>query len=541
MDSKDKSSLDEFWDIGKLIPQKKKIADFNSHTYDTTAVEVILTAKESTSDNKLKTIEMRPERNDEGKLTFIKPISEPQKPTFEYSPENPFIKCVKVFKRDDFGYYLNFFNDGNRYIEKVGRASEEPPFFSYVPQYSQLDQKQLNYYFYMRNELREGRSVEASYSYVLLYIFELLNIQSDREHALSQLCFVWQTYRKKHPKLDTLIREWITDYCLVYRLSPTPDILGDVYKVVIETSSLKELFLFAGKSKDELFSGFELTHALLELCTNYDWKKSRYATEENIQFYEKCIPGALHAVLASFKGRQGVFVGAGELKRDAFAGALCTPDSKFRIEVSYCSIARSHEMRFLVSDVIKHTENRIRGYLGIKSKLTIYSLPTDVRKCIDDYMNTVLPGKRVKKNEEVQEYDKFYDIPKREFSLENAKQIEESSWQTTQILVEAFEETEEEPVRIEPELENVTAVISDHDISEEERLRVALSLHMDFVIAALAEDFGKQSLIAREKGRMIDSIADEINEISADIFGDIILEKNGVFYTVIEDYKEVFE
>ena len=64
---------------------------------------------------------------------------------------------------------------------------------------------------------------------------------------------------------------------------------------------------------------------------------------------------------------------------------------------------------------------------------------------------------------------------------------------------------------------------------------------MDFINAALNYDPAEQIRIAKEKGRMIDSLVDEINEIAVENYGDIILEKKGEYYCVIEDYKEIFE
>ena len=543
MHNKEKSELDEFWDIEKLLPKKKSVSSYSAHTYDTTPVEVILKAKESTSDNKMTTIEMRPADTGDSRLSFLNAKAESPEPSFEYSPDNPFIKTVKIYKKENFGYYTAFYEDGMKYLELSGEECAEPPFFSYVPQYSQLDSEQLRFYFYFRRELRKGRAIRASYSYILLYIFELINVEPNKKDALRLLCFVWQSYRSFFPKLDPLMREWITDFCLINRLSPSASLLGSAYQTAIDTAVLKELFICAGKNENEIYSDGELADALLRMCTNYDWRKSKYATGENISLYEKYIPKALGTVLKAMKASCGVFVGAGELKRDAFSGAICTANTKCRIEVSYCSIARSHEMRFLVSDVVKHTENRIRSYIGVKSKLTVYSLPVHIRKCIDEYMDSCLGGKGVKRiKEEVHEYDKLYDIPKREFSLESAKKIEESSWQTTQILVDAFEEEQTEcteNISVNPSEEKPEADTS--NLSDEERLLEALTEHMDFIKACLARDFRGQSEEARKKGRMLDSLSDEINEIAADIYGDIILERDGEFYTVIEDYKEVFE
>ena len=156
MEKTNKSSLDEFWDIGKLLPQKKKSSSVSAHTYDTTPVEVILKAKEKTSDDKLKTIEMRPVEETEKRLSFMSAPSEPPAPSIEYSPENPFIKNVKIFKREDFSYYSAFYEEGSKYLEADAEKCIEPSFFSYMPQYSQLDPEQLEFYLYMRGEIRNS-------------------------------------------------------------------------------------------------------------------------------------------------------------------------------------------------------------------------------------------------------------------------------------------------------------------------------------------------------------------------------------------------
>ncbi len=536
-----RNPIDDFWDIESLIPEKKHPSPFVAHSYDTEPVEVILTAKESTSDDKTKTIEMRPTANN--KLTFPSLSEKIPAPDDEYVPDNPFIKNVKVFKRKDFSYYSGFYEDGIRYLSRTGFPCSEPSFFSWVPQYSQLGRSQLDFYFYLRDCLRSKKSIDASYSYILLYIFELINIEPNKKNALSQLCFVWKSYRKKYPKLDPLMREWITDFCFIHHLSPNAEALGDAYSAALEYATVKELFVCGGKYSEEMAAERQLTQALLSLCTNYDWRKSKFATEENVPIYKKHIFGALKAVLSSMKGKESIFVGAGDLKREAFVGAICTPNNKYKLEVSHCSLARSYEMRFLITDVIKHTENKIRAYLGVKSRLTVYSLPINVRGIIDAYMDSELRGKRIlPKKEEPEEYEKLYDAPKHEFSLENAKKIEEASWGTTKLLIEAFnsEELSEAPPLKKVEREEQTDEFNDEALSDEEKLIKSLLPYKDFMKAVITPDAKKQEEAAKVCGRITDALADKINEIAADIFGDIILEKDGSVYTVIEDYKEVF-
>ena len=61
------------------------------------------------------------------------------------------------------------------------------------------------------------------------------------------------------------------------------------------------------------------------------------------------------------------------------------------------------------------------------------------------------------------------------------------------------------------------------------------------IIYALKEDFKKQRETASNLSLMTDALADEINDLAADILGDIILEDTGDGYTILEDYRELFE
>lgn len=531
---KSREELNDFWQIDKLIPPKKTHHSFGAHTYDTEAVEIIVTAKESTSYNKLNTIEMRPSERDAGKLTFTpKPVMEKPNPDIEYSPESPFIKSVKIFRQANFSYYEAFYKDGLKYLCEEGKECPEASFFSYVPQYSQLGNEQKEWYFFMRSKIRSGIVINTSYSYLLLYIFELLNVEPDKENALKMLCFIWKNYREKYYKLDPIMPEWITDFCLINMLTPSRDLFGESYRIFLERVSLKELFIC--RSHDD-----ELVTALLELSSNYDYHTSKFAVGDNLPIYEQFIPAALKVLLRSLDSKKSFFAGTGEIKRNAFAGSICTQQNKCRIDVEYCSLSRSHEMRFLISDAVKHIENRIRAYIGVKSRLTVYSLPVEAREIIDSYMNETLVNHRRIPKEEVHEYDRLYEIPKANFSLDYAKKIEEISWQTTKKLVEAFEDEEKE----QEEAEKITKKVPDKpeiiDASPERMLLDALAPYSEFISAATHKDGEGERKFAAEKGKMISSVADEINEIAADIFGDIVLEETGDFYSVIEDYAEVF-
>ena len=66
----------------------------------------------------------------------------------------------------------------------------------------------------------------------------------------------------------------------------------------------------------------------------------------------------------------------------------------------------------------------------------------------------------------------------------------------------------------------------------------ALAIYLPFIAAAAEGNAAAQNAAAREMGKMIDAVADEINEIAAEIFGDVILEDGEGGYAIIEDYRE---
>jgi hypothetical protein len=226
--------------------------------------------------------------------------------------------------------------------------------------------------------------------------------------------------------------------------------------------------------------------------------------------------------------------------------------------VDYASFSRSHELRYIVSDILKYTENRLRGFLGIKSRLTVYSLSTEMRKCIDAYCDASFPRKptvahQPKSAESVPTYEKLYDLPVSPLSLENAAEIEKSSWETTRRLTEAFTDGEE----VDVEAEDTTLVLAgkalrakDEPFSASAEMKAAdeepcelshlLGADYPFSLAAYRRDFMAQNAIARDSGEMPDLIADRINELCAEALGDILLEEDDGGYTVIEDYHSLF-
>ena len=255
--------------------------------------------------------------------------------------------------------------------------------------------------------------------------------------------------------------------------------------------------------------------------------------------------GVLVYALQHFHGESGFLRdfsgGDSRMVRNAFEGALCCSEQKYCMEIEYCSFSRTNELRYLIGDVLKYAENKLRAYLGIKSRLSVYSVTQELREVIDRYFAMALTAPSIPraKKEAPQAYDVLYDLPKKQFSLADAKKIEQESWQTTNELIAAFED--EEVAECVPLPQNDEPLVTEEVCVSENDFCTALGEFLPFARAVADGDGIKQSSEAERLGKMPDWMVDEINRIAVEIMGDILIEDDGSGYVVIDDYRDMIE
>ncbi len=531
---------DDFWDIESLIPVSKRSSPMpssrsNAHTE---ATEIEFSTPEKTSDVSVPSA-VKIDTNISSASSASRSV--PVTPETVYSPRHPLIQEVRIYPwRNSFRFYERFCAMAAHYFDQRANACDPVPFFSYMPQYDQMNRAQLSWYFYWRDCVRAGRYLPTDYSYIFLYVFEIINLP-DRilpEKGQVCLCEIWKHYRKTYPLLNRYLADWICDYSLIHKLAPPTQYLSELLPAIAEHSTFKEFYACPSGDDDRQNAAIYLT-----FCTNYSYKKSKLyiAGELQASTMDEMIPGAISYVVQMLEAEQSAFAGTNmqkaTLSRDSFVGALCSGNAKRRIEVEYCSFNRSHELRFLITDIVKYTENRIRAHFGMKSRLSVYALPDKIKAILDEYFLSVFPKYKKSVNTERPEYEALYDLPKSELSLSHAKEIEQSSWQITRELVEAFEE---EPVQEPPTTQwaSLEPQISVSSALEPSGLAQALLGYADLLCAIDQRDIAKQKEIARGRGKLTDALIEEINLISTEVMGDILIEDNGALYEILEEYRE---
>lgn len=568
---------DDFWDIDEMLPKKKVGAVFST---DTDAVEIqvnsqgerkgapipkndgwnqrlsemrnsdpVSTASATPSDRlerakaALKTAEAkhlsfaaaaygdREEKKNEP--TEAIPSDEP---LFSYSPKrNPLIENVTVrLWPAKYSFYEQFRTHAIHYFDREGKECEHEPFFSFTPQYIQMSRRQLDFYFYFRSKIRRGEAIKADYSYILLLVYEIINVPDllPPENGLDILVFLWESYRKEFSTLDRHLSEWICDYCLIHKLDGRY-IPSSSVSEAIRNCTLKEFYVGL-----DAVDGSPYATALFSYASLYNYRNSKFINDGNRELFDTHIKAAfIYAFTKAENENLTVFAPVGsramtpvKVTRDAFVGALCAYNVKRRIEVSYLSVSRSAELRYAVTDAIKFAENNVRAMLGIRSRFHTPNLALPLRHAIEEYF---APYKKELKKEQTKEapkpeYDILYEPISHELSLSDAKNIEEHSWVTTELLTEGLEEYELEDTETAVTPEKPTEAVENDGDGE-----IAKAL-----ICLINND--KQGFIelSQNMGILPDALCEAVNDRLYDTLGDIAVEQCDDGYSIVVDYME---
>ncbi len=547
---------DDFWDISKLIPQKKRQSP---PRFDTGAVEITdsganTAASESGAADASARAIPRGRAEGDGVDSYR-----------EYDASLTFVKKVRVYSCPAaYRYYAEFESTMHKYLRLTVKEAQREPFFSYVPQYSQLSQKRLAWYLYWRSHCRRREYLPTDFSYVLLYVYELINFDNPRhpDRIAEELCALWAAYRGEFSQLDRYLPDWLCDYCLVHGCRPPYDTLGEFFGAVIKNATLKEFYL-----GEDGASANAYVRALVSEPSVYDYRKSKYYTEETRDLYELHLPAAIaQGFEIDASGICDKLTGTElcTLKKDIFVGALCTWKAKRTLEIEYYPVYRPSALRGEVSLAVKHAENKLRAVLGLRSGLSDGGLSPLVRERIDAYFKREFPdidGRPPKKNAEP-EYMAFYDSVGQGLEYSRALDIENESWTLARLMGEAFDDDEAdgelettsgtEAVKNSAEPISDTAVKVggapmsfsfplDADVSDEEgfeSLRSSLdALELELVGLLLRADHSGAQRACANASKYISAVCEHVNELALETISDILIESDGERYVILSDYE----
>lgn len=141
-------------------------------------------------------------------------------------------------------------------------------FKRYFPSYGAMSDAELRGYFSWRTRVRRGRIERTSFSFVFVYIYELLNqIGVDGPEAgFRQLRRFWIAYQEFEPKIDSYLRPWLRDYVVYNNLDRS--LLAGWSDDDYDQASLT-LLNYESSGRDEIFQA-------LSALSAYDLGHSRF-------------------------------------------------------------------------------------------------------------------------------------------------------------------------------------------------------------------------------------------------------------------------
>ena len=563
---------DGFWNLDKKYIKPKE-SSFRPSPYSRESVSAVdITIESNTPATAPSPIPPRKEAQ-KSNVTVVR----------EYKPDNIFINKVRITTTDRdgeiFGVSNMFMRERAALLHRHGEECPYVGFSSYSPRYSQMSKAQLSYYLWWRENVRRGNYVQTDISYVKLYIMELVTCSDDEDAGdyLHKLCQVSRLC-VSNPIWHVFIGRTISDFCLLHMLPCPPELLFDILPTLISEHISDEIFLPLNQNTRKNYADLAISYISL-----YNYKKSKIYEGDKCELFDLHIKAALHEVfnndisygkIASLAS--GIF-STSLSDRKIFDGRheFCAPNT--RIQVSYYPIGC---ISTAVTNAIRYAENKLRECLGVRTKLAINDMDSDIAGIIDEYFKSVTyqfrkepkkaPQKKVA-TPKVEEYDKLYDSPTFSLSLERAAEIEKASWETTFKLTEAFSEVEstlapentpqiaEITPAFEPKAEKVEPPVFDKvsnsvepevlgtvsDFAEPSATQGGDSISdafgdtYKFLLLCKSGYMSNQKGFARDMGMTLDELADKINEIAVDVIGDIIIEECDGGYEIIPDYLDM--
>ena len=529
---------DGFWDIEKLIP-KKKTATLSPFATKPAVKDYVAELSQPSNDS----VEQAEKRRSEQTLSFAGMKNSELGDERVYYPENTLIKSITIKKyKANYDFYDNFRKAALLYFDCPGEKCEFAQFYSYMPQYSQLTKAQKSYYLYWRHEIRQGRFIRTDYSYLYLFVYEIINLPEKIEpkQGIKLLCRLWKEYRKALPRIDMYFSIWVRDYCLVNELPCPISEIQDFIFDVIRVSDFKEYYFtsIGESSRDGVWS-------LIAYLSDYDWHRGFYSVvgkdgdnyAKKADIYKTLLEGAMRVILPSVwsacmkEKENGKLV---KISRAAFPNTLCTHKIKSHLEIEYYPIADATDLRAGITSAVRYTENKLRALFGAKSRLSVKYIPLEYKELIDCYFDDLIRKSEARvKKQNAPEYEKLYDAPREKLSFEGADEIERLSWDTTIRLCDTDEYSDEDQRQDVVETTACDTVQSEVASSRNNSDTYGLSEPDIAYVRALLESSAQHRHSIDD-----DATVERINEAFSDGFGDVIIEDIGDGFAIIEDYKE---
>jgi hypothetical protein len=423
-----------------------------------------------------------------------------------------------------------FADQAARLADKTVTHAVFVPFMAYWPTYGSMTAAQSNWYFYWRGKVRAGEYPVTDLSYVFLYIYELINLVGTASEldAYGKLKDIWRAYGKEFPKLKIYLKEWMTDFALLYELGETDELPQETPARDTTGRDSDKLLLDKFNERPLNFSV-----ELLREIANYDITRSKFYQSLNAQVCDDYAPAAVALVDAYLEKQRGQRIielyhpGVVQHERYLFRSALYA-GTRRTIKVDTVPVSTYPPLRAFLTHVIRHTENKLREIKGYPGRLRGIELDDDLQRLIDAYLERELVKRPEPPTGVVIDADKLRRAAREAEQTQRMLTADRPGLES----VDTWEQAETSPVQI-------SALTETH--VTQETLYAALDEAEARLVRAFAEngwEADERSLQLLFTDCMIEEVMDRLNEKSLDMLGGLLLVRENGKVLIDEDYRE---
>ncbi|WP_342478203.1 TerB N-terminal domain-containing protein [Paenibacillus sp. FSL H7-0350] len=264
------------------------------------------------------------------------------------------------------------------------------PFKSYWPTYGHMTGAQSRWYFFWRDEVRQGRYPKTDLSYIFLHIYELINGVGwdEPQEGYRQLNLLWEAYRDSYKRLDQYLGGWIADFSFVHKLDiPLSEIVARSRGLAGDLAEL-ELVRCLSTAPEQL------SIEVLSVMSDYDISKSKFYTGEGKIAADRYIPQVV-ALIDAYVARKHdsnlitMFPPAPPVVRERYLFRSAVYDISlygYSVLVPVIRVSKSPPLRSLITRLFRLTENKLRALMGYRGRLKDIRVDADMDDLVTRFL-----------------------------------------------------------------------------------------------------------------------------------------------------------
>ncbi|MEK4006717.1 TerB N-terminal domain-containing protein [Paenibacillus sp. FSL H3-0333] len=275
-------------------------------------------------------------------------------------------------------------------VEHKEPAALFVPFKSYWPTYGHMTGAQSRWYFFWRDEVRQGRYPKTDLSYIFLHIYELINGVGwdEPQEGCRQLGLLWEAYRDSYKRLDQYLGGWIADFSFVHKLDiPLSEIVARSRGLAGDLAEL-ELVRCLSTAPEQL------SIEVLSVMSDYDISKSKFYTGEGKIAADRYIPQVVALIDAYVARKHGsnlitMFPPAPPVVRERYLFRSAVYDISlygYSVLVPVIRVSKSPPLRSLITRLFRLTENKLRALMGYRGRLKDVRVDADMDDLVTRFL-----------------------------------------------------------------------------------------------------------------------------------------------------------